>query len=376
MANPRRILYVVNDAAFFLSHRSALAEAARAQGYEVHVATPEDEAAAKIRRLGFGFDAVDISRRGVTPLREASTLVALLRLYRRLRPDLVHHITIKPVVYGGIAARIARVPAVASAITGLGWVFNARGFKRRILRFLVTNTYRVALAHGNSTVIFQNPDDRRLMVDAHLVPANRTTLIKGSGVDMRRFVPTPQPPGIPLVVLASRMLWDKGIGEFVEAARSLRREGVSARFALVGDTDPGNPAAVTKVQLDAWKTQGDVEWWGRREDMPDVFAQSHLVCLPSYGEGVPKVLIEAAACARPIVATDSPGCREIVRHEESGLLVPIRDAPALASAMRRLIESAELRSKMGASGRELATQGFSVDEVIAQTLDVYEALLK
>lgn len=371
-----RILYVVNDANFFLSHRLPLALAAQGEDFEVHVATPLSDDVEKIHAAGFTFHPIPLTRRGAHMGEELASVIALYRLYRKVKPDLVHLVTIKPVLYGGIAARLASVPAVVSAVTGLGYVFIAQGLKASLLRTAVKGTYRFALGHANGRVIFQNPDDRSSFLMSKLVDTRQTVLIKGSGVDMAQFSPAPESPGAPLVVFAARMLWDKGVGEFVDAARRLCDRGIKARFALVGDTDSGNPAAVPKSQLESWQQSGVVEWWGQYTNMPMVFAQSHIVALPSaYGEGVPKVLIEAAASGRPIVTTDTPGCREIVRHGENGLLVPVRNVAALAEALRRLIEDAELRRRMGAKGREIAMAEFSVERVVGETLDVYRQLL-
>ncbi len=303
------------------------------------------------------------------------SLFALYRLYNSLRPDLVHHVTIKPVLYGGTMARLARVPAVVNVVTGLGYVFISRGLKGWLLRNSVKLVYRLALNHPNSRVVFQNPDDRETFVRNGLVDASAAVLIKGSGVDVNEFSPTPEPLGRPLVLLASRLLWDKGVGEYVEAARRLREEGVKARFVLVGDSDFGNPAMVMKGQLEAWHRSGIVEWWGHRDNMSAVFAQAHVVCLPSYREGLPKVLIEGAACGRPIVATDVAGCREIVHDEHNGLLVRPRDAVALADALRRLIENPSDRQRMGLRGREIVMTEFSLAKVIGDTLAVYRELL-
>lgn len=370
-----RILYVVNDANFFLSHRLPLALAAQGEGFDVHVATPLSDDVEKIRTAGFAFHAIPLTRRGAHMGEELASVIALYSLYRRIKPDLVHLVTIKPVLYGGIAARLASVPAVVSAVTGLGYVFIAQGLKASLLRTAVKGTYRFALGYANGRVIFQNPDDRSSFLMSRLVDARQTVLIKGSGVDMAQFSPAPEPPGAPLVVFAARMLWDKGVGEFVDAARWLCDRGIKARFALVGDTDSGNPAAVPKSQLEGWQQSGVVEWWGQHANMPMIFAKAHIVCLPSYREGLPKVLIEAAASGLPIVTTDVPGCREIVRHSENGLLVPVRDVVALAETLRRLIEDAELRRRMGAKGREIAVAEFSVERVVRETLDVYWQLL-
>jgi glycosyltransferase involved in cell wall biosynthesis len=280
------------------------------------------------------------------------------------------------VLYGGIAARLTGVPASVGALTGLGHVFVAAGPKARALRSVVARVMRFALGHPNGAIIFQNPDDQRILVERGIVPPDAAVLIRGSGVDLEQYAPAPEPDGPVLVVLASRMLWSKGVGEFVDAAQRLRRDGVHARFALVGGTDPGNPAAVPADTLTRWRDSGVLEWWGRKDDMPGVFASSHVVCLPSYyGEGVPKVLIEAAACGRPIVTTDAPGCREVVREGDNGLLVPMRDSEALAAALRRLIGSAQLRRVMGSRSREIAVAEFSVEHVIEATLALYERLL-
>lgn len=376
MVKSTRLLYVVNDAAFFLSHRLALALAAAKAGYEVHVATPDARVAEEIRNAGLAFHPVAFSRRGTNPLEDLQSLRSLYRLYCSLRPDLVHHVTIKPVLYGGIAARLARAPAVVSAISGLGHVFVAKGFKAAVLRFLVTRAYKFALGHPNAKAIFQNPDDRKALTSDGLLPAESAALIKGAGVDMKDFAPSPEVEGIPVVLFASRMLWTKGVREFVDAARRLQANGVRARFVLVGEPDGGNPMAIPTDELKAWAQSGAVEWLGRRNDMPTVFAQSHIVCLPtSYGEGVPKVLIEAAASRRAIVATDVPGCREIVRHGENGLLVPVHDVDVLAAALNELIQDASLRQRMGSRGREIAEAEFSLTKVTAETLSVYQELL-
>ncbi len=372
----KKIIYVVNDADFFLSHRLPIARESQAKGYEIHVATPNQGNVAAIQKEGFIFHPISLDRKGGYLWKELSTFWGLYRLYRTIKPDLVHHVTIKPVLYGSITARLAKVPSVVNAITGLGYVFTARGVKAAFMRFSVKFLYRVALHHKKQVVIFQNPDDEALFLNNRLLTTAKPILIRGSGVDVGHFVPHPEQGRVPVIVLASRMLWDKGINEFIEAARLLRNAGVIARFVLVGNSDSGNPTAVPRSQLEAWNRSGTAEWWGYRKDMQGTFAQSHIVCLPTfYREGVPKVLIEAAACGRPIVTTDAPGCREIVRNGVNGYLVPPRDHVALASAILKLIEDRELRLKMGAKGREIAMAEFSVERVVNETLAVYEKLL-
>jgi len=352
-----------------------LARASRAAGFDVHVACPAGDAAENLAREGFPFHPIPLSRSGMNPIAELATLFALYRVFTRLRPDLVHHLRLKPVVYGSLAARLAGVPALANELTGLGYLFTRDGCVTWCLRRLVMLASRVALSHANQRVVYHNPDDRDLFLRAGVLPAEKTLLIKGSGVDTVRFSPHPEPAGLPVILLASRMLWDKGVGEFVEASRTLRSSGIRARFVLVGETDSGNPSAIPTERLREWHKEGIVEWLGFRTDMPDVLNQAHIVCLPSVREGLPRVLVEAAACGRALITTDTPGCREVVRNGDNGLLVPVRDAQSLAWACRLLLENAALRKEMGARSRERAVREFTRDYVMAQILELYGSLL-
>lgn len=379
-----KLLFVLNEAYFFLSHRLPVAQAAQAAGFEVHVAAPADHVWApdgfsttKIEKQGFVFHPIPLSRRGTNPIMEIRTFVALWRLYRQLRPAIVHHLTIKPILYGGIAARLARVPFVVYSVTGLGQIFTGAGIVPASRRAMVVALMRRSMRHLNSRVIFQNSTDRDHLVARDVVKLSDTRLILGSGVDVDRFRATEAPEtGEPIVVLCSRLIWEKGVGEFVEAAQTLLAQGVVARFVLVGDTNPTNPHAVPRDTLESWVRDGLVEWWGFREDMEVVLSESHVVCLPSsYGEGVPKILLEAAASARPIVATDIAGCREAVEDRVSGLLVPPQDPPALADALRWLIEDRDLRTRMGGAGRALAEAKFDERNTAAATVHVYEELV-
>ena len=329
-----------------------------------------------IRRSGIRLIPFDLSRRGVNLISESAMLARLVALYRTEKPDLVHHVAMKPVLYGSLAARLTGVPHVVNALAGLGYVFTSGQLKARILRPVIGGAFRMILGGRGSRLILQNQDDQALFIRKRFIQTERIALIKGSGVDTTVFSPTPEPPGTPVVMLASRMLWDKGVKEFVDAARLLKTRGVEARFILVGDTDRHNPCAIPQEQLKAWHTEGAVEWWGYRKDMSAVFAESHIVCLPSfYGEGVPKVLIEAAACGRPIVTTDAPGCREIVKDGVNGLLVPVRTVAELAHAVQRLVEHPGVRRTMGMKGRELVVNEFSEQRVVADTMAVYASLL-
>jgi glycosyltransferase involved in cell wall biosynthesis len=376
------LLFVINEAYFLLSHRNEVVLAAMHEGYEVHVAAPNHHAWAPktfalsdLTRRGLVVHEIPLSRRGLNPLVELRTFLALARLYRRLRPALVHHITIKPNLYGGLAARWCGVPATVFAVSGMGEMFSGTGVVTRGLRPLVAWGLKTAFGHPNSAVIVQNSEDERQLLANGMVRPGRTQLIRGSGVDVAAFRETPEPSGRPVVLLAARLIWEKGIAEFVHAARLLRAGGSDARFVLVGGTHPTNPKAVPEATLQQWQRDGVVEWWGYRTEMSEVLASSHIVCLPSkYGEGVPKVLLEAGACGRAVVATDIPGCREAVAHGETGLLVAPGSAEALAEALRSLLADPVRRRRMGARGRQRIEAEFDVREVAARTVAVYSAL--
>lgn len=374
---PKRILFVVNVGWFFVSHRLVLAKAAVAAGHDVHAATTITDESERRAILGAGvvLHEVNFDRSGFSPLHEYGTIRALLRLYRDLRPDLVHHVTVKPILYGNIAGRLARVPAVVNAIPGLGYSFEGTGLFTRLRRALILGGYRFALRHPNSRVIFQNSEHMEMFAARGVVRRASTVLIRGSGVDLDRFGVSDEPHGPRTVLLASRMLREKGIHEFVAAAQRLRPLHGDVRFCLAGDVDEDNPGSLDAQQLRAWHASGVVEWLGHRSDIPSLLAQCHIACLPTYGEGLPKFLLEAAACGRPIVTTDIPGCRDIARHGVNALLVPPRDAAALQTALDKLLHDSQLRQTFGAAGRALVQREFSQERVIEQTLQVYGELL-
>ena len=374
--DPPLILYVVNIPRFFVSHRLALALAARAQGFKVHLATStqDKQSLQKISDNQLKVHPIPLSQHGINPFTELRTVLALRKLYRQLQPDLLHHVSIKPVLYGGIAARLSGQKAIIHAMSGLGYVFVSDEVKAALLRTITRPLFRAASAGSRTRMIFQNPDDLERFVDRGLVAREKAVLIRGSGVDEQIFSPCDEPPdGLPVVLFAGRLLWKKGVGEFVEVARRLRGK---ARFRVVGYEEVSNPLNVSALQLQAWADEGLIEWCGKRDDMPQVYAQSNIVCLPStYGEGIPKALIEAAACGRACVTNDVPGCREIVRHDENGLLAPPADLDALTTAVERLIENPTLRHQMGVIGREAVLKGFTLRQVADETIALYRQLL-
>ncbi|KAA3627108.1 MAG: glycosyltransferase family 1 protein [Proteobacteria bacterium] len=369
------LLFLVTEDWYFASHRLPLAVDAGKAGYQVVVATRVRSHGDRISKRGIRVIDFDLGRRFINPLTEIMVLWRLVRLYAHERPAVVYHVGMKPVVYGSLAARIAGVAARVNAIAGLGYVFTSRRLKAKFLRPFLKTALRILLRGGKSRVIVQNRDDQRTLSEMMGCDAGNTVLIPGAGVDLDQFQPTDELSGNPVVLFASRMLWDKGVGDFVSAAERLRKKGVGARFVLVGAPDEGNPSSVPLAQIETWQRTGLVEWWGRRDDMPSVFAGSHLVCLPSYyGEGIPKVLIEAAASGRAIVATDIPGCRDIVHHEVNGLLVQPHDVGALATAMAMLVGNTELRRAMGAAGRRIAEAEYGLVSINRQSLAVIKAV--
>ncbi len=358
------VLLVSNDRKAFLA-RLPLIEAARRAGYRVEAALPPGPPIPGLVTHDWALD-----RRGLGPLSQWRALRQLEAMYRQLQPDLVHHFTMKPVAFGGIAARRCGIPAVHS-VTGLGYVFLGR---RPVLRRVVEALLRRALRPARA-VVFQNGDDRDLFVRRRLVDPERCVLIAGSGVDLEAFQPAPEPPGVPVVAFIGRLLSDKGVHDFVAAARILRSAGTPARLVLVGGPDAGNPASVTAGRVDEWEAEGAVEAWGWSDDMAATLASCHIACLPSYREGVPRALLEAAASGRPSIATDVPGCRDAVVDGVTGLLVPVRDPARLAEGIVKLAGDAALRSRMGNAARRLAEERFGADGVHARILDVYARAL-
>ncbi len=373
---PKVLLFVVNAPEFFLSHRLPLAAAAQKTGYEVHVATAYGPDVQRIQSHGFTHHVVPFARSGQNPLNELTTLLCLVKLFRGIKPALVHLITIKPVLYGGIAARLVGINSVVSAVSGLGTVFLADSAFARIRRWLVIHLYRAAFKQKRLAVIFQNSDDRDVLLSLNLLKSGQTRMIRGSGVALVDYPYLPEPEGKSVVVMAARLLRDKGVFEFVEAARLLQGRGLSVEMRLIGSPDPGNPTSVTQQELDQWAAVGQLALLGYRHDIAAQYAAANIICLPSYREGLPKSLVEAAACGRAVVTTDVAGCRDAITPDVTGLLVPIKHAVLLADAIQSLIENPELRKNMGFAGRTLAEEAFAIEKIVEQHMDIYQELLE
>jgi glycosyltransferase involved in cell wall biosynthesis len=430
-----KLVLFANTEWYLYNFRRSLAEALRDAGHEVLLVSPPGPYGAKLRDLGFRWLPAPMQRRSLNPLRELALVWWLRQLFRRERVDLVHGFTIKSAVYGSLAARLGGVPARVSSVAGLGYVFTSADAKARVLRPLVRLALRLTLGGRGARLILQNPDDVAMFQRERLVDPGAIRLIPGSGVDCRRFTPAWDDDGVaegstasgagrgrdnrPVagrsaeesaaaevdgershhpgagmpgedsaalqrprsqgdrfrVLLPARLLWDKGLAEYVEASRLLQAEGRAVEFLLAGDPDPGNPASVPEATVAAWVREGLVQWLGHVDDMPALFRSVDAVVLPSYREGLPKGLIEAAACGLPLVTTDVPGCREVVTDGVEGLLVPVRNAGALAAAIARLQDSPELCASLGQAARAKARAEYDERIVIARTLAVYGELL-
>lgn len=374
-----KVVLFANTDWYLYNFRRTLALALKEAGYELVLISPPGPYGEKLRALGLRWEPLPMDRRSLNPLCELLLLWHLWRLFRREQPVLVHGFTIKCAVYGSLAARLARVPARVNAVAGMGYVFTSDASKARALRPLVRVLLRLALGGRGARLILQNPDDVALFEQAGLVDTKQVRLILGSGVDCTHFAPqggAGNASAAPRVLVVARLLWDKGVAEFVEAARTLCAQGRTVAFLLAGTPDAGNPAAVPEETLRGWVREGVIEWLGHVDDMPALLASVDMVVLPSYREGLPKSLIEAAACGLPLVTTDVPGCREVVTDGVDGLLVPVHDAAALATAIARLLDDKPLAARLGEAARAKALSEFDERIVIERTLAVYQELLQ
>lgn len=372
----RTLIFVVNIDWFFLSHRLPIAQEAIKQGYEVHIATGVTDRICEIEEAGIIVHPISLARGGLGIKNAISSAIQIAKIFRKIRPDIAHLVTIKPILIGGIVARLTGVPSVVFAIAGLGYVFMAQGLASALRRMVVGMLYKVALGHQRIKLIFQNKDDIVSLRRVAKIYDADVALIKGSGVNLEKYCPMPLLEGVPNVLMAARLLADKGVAEFVDAARILKAKGCLANFVLVGAVDPSNPTSFTNIDIDAWVKEGLVDYWGQKNDMHDIISQARIVVLPSYREGLPKVLIEAAACGRAVVTTDVPGCRDAIEADITGLLVPVRNAPALAAAIEYLLNDPIRCGAMGLAGREFAEKNFDIKSVVSAHLKIYEEIVE
>lgn len=373
----RTVLVVDNRVEYFLSHRLQLAKTLKELGADVHVTSLTAGDHTEISDAGLTFHSLTDRRRTANPFHEAGLVLSLSRLIRRVRPNVLHLVTLRSLLYGGAAARLSGNPPTLHAVTGLGYLFTEDTLRVRAVRSVLLRLLQFATRQQRRRFLFQNPDDLELFVEAGVCAQSEASVILGSGVDVRSFRPGASATEIPTVLFAGRMLRHKGVGEVVEAAELLQRRGVQARFVLAGDTDPDNPGAVSRKELETWDRQQNVTWVGYRDDMRPLFREAAIVCLPSrYREGVPKVLLEAAASGTPVITTDRPGCREAVIDGTTGRLLTSPTPENIANAVDELLDDAGELRRMGRRARELAMERFSLRSVIESTLAAYRKLLR
>jgi len=369
-----KFIFFANTDWYLYNYRVPIDNLLRKKGYEIVMVSPPGNYCSKIMEAGFRWTPLRMSRSGLNLFEEINTIRQLVWIYKDEKPDIVHHFTIKSNFYGAIAAKIANVPYVVNSIAGLGYVFDSPSLKARLLKPFGYLGYKFSLM--NSKVIFQNSDDLFNFVANGYVERDDAYLIKSSGVELNKFVPGPFSDTHLNVLLGSRMLWTKGIEEFVQAAQLLREKYPHVNFLLAGDVDPGNPASIPKKQLLKWEESGNVTWLGFQDNMADLINKCHIICFPSkHSEGTPKFLVEAAACGRPIITTDNRGCKEVVIDGENGYLVPKGDYKALAAAIAKLISNPELIESMGRMSRIIAEQEFALESVVEKTQWVYNAAM-
>ncbi len=367
-----KLLFIVNVDWFFISHRLPIALAAIENGYEVHLACGITNRKSELEALGIIVHPLSMSRSGTSLLKELKVIKEMNAVVKDISPDVVHLVTIKGAIYGGLVTRFKKIKTRVASISGLGFVFIDEGFKARFIRFLVTKLYRLALNSTNTKVIFQNENDKNIFIGHKIIKSKQSLIIRGSGVDLNTYKYSPEPSGEKVIMFLARLLKDKGLVEFCDAATALKASGFKGRFVLVGDIDLHNPNSITQAELDSYIASGNIEHWGFSSNVPEVIAQSHIMVLPSYREGLPKSLIEAAACGRAVITTDVPGCRDAITANETGMLIPIKSSQAIVEAIQTLCDSNDKRDVMGKKGRQLAESCFDINDVINIHLSIYK----
>lgn len=369
-----KLLYLVTEDWYFVSHRLPMARAAKRAGFEVHVATRVTAHGSAIEREGFVLHPLDWERGKLDPLHLASAVMQVRRLYKNVQPWIAHHVALAPTIVGSLAASGLNFPCL-NALAGMGFAFTSHSPKARVMRVALTTLLRRVLRRSHATALVQNPDDRRAL-EAIGIPVGKIALIPGSGVDTDALQPFPEPPPPVTVGFVGRLLHDKGVAALMEAHRLLRERGEDLELLIAGDADPANPACIPEAELAAWKTREHVSFLGHVSDVREVWRRAHIAVLPSRREGLPLSLLEAAACGRPLVATDVPGCRQIARQDVNALLVPPDEPASLADAIARLAANAELRRRFGVAGRQLVEAEFSSARVGGEIVALYRKLLK
>jgi len=372
-----KLMFFISEDWYFWSHRLPIALAARDTGLEVYLVTRVSTFKERIQKENIHLIPLTKFRRRLqSPVKELLSFFEISKIYHKIKPDIIHQVAFKPVIIGTIAARIAGIKRIINAFAGLGFLFTTENNKKVFIKKLVFIMLRRIFNTDKVRLVFQNSEDLDLMMSEGIVSNSQAVIIKGSGVDVKAFHLSNEPIGPPLVLLPSRMLWDKGVSEFVQAAKIINSDGQRAKFVLVGAPDPENPASIPAQQLKKWHNNNSVEWWGQQMDMPSIYKRVHIVCLPSYREGLPKVLLEAGASGKPVVTTNTTGCRDIVKDGQNGLLIESHNPVELANAVQKLLDDGNLRRSMGIRGRQIVEGEFSEEKIVNSTLSLYDEMLK
>ena len=370
-----RVLFVITEDWFFYSHFLDRAKYIASSGGTVGIATRFSIHEEDLRNLGFELFPIDFSRRGLNPITEFITALKIRRIVRRFKPDIAHNIALKPVVTGTFGELLGRQGVVINALVGMGYIFTSTDTRASVVKPILSRILKFLLRSNSVHVVIENPDDLNSLVDEDFVRKSQISLIRGAGVDLIAFPFEPEATGPVVVTMVSRILRDKGVLEFIDSASQLQSKMPEVKFQIIGEPDLGNPSAIQQSEIDSWESLPNVKYLGRRSDIADILKDSHIVCLPSYREGLPKSLLEALSSGRPIITTDVPGCREVCEDGVNGLLIPVRDCIALSDAIEKLAINPELRQAMGRAGRMRAESEFSSELVCTQTLDLYRRLM-
>lgn len=372
----KKILYFVSEDWYFCSHRLPIARAAKKSGFEVVVVTNVDKYKKIIKNEGFRLIPIKLNRRGKNPLKELSIILKLIKILKNEKPDIIHNVALKPIIYGSIAALFSAKSYVVNAFAGMGYIFTGNDLRHTALKKFFLAFYKLAFLRDKTFGLFQNSEDQNFLFENNIISAEKSFLIKGSGVNLQKFSFKKEPEdNFIKLVMASRMLWDKGVGELVEASKILNKKNIKFKTILVGLPDLHNPESIDEEILNVWDKYSYIEYLGFRNDVSDIISKSNIVALPSYREGLPKFLLEGAACSRAIVTTDVPGCRDVVSNNVNGFLVQPKNVAQLADALEQLINDKKLRQKFGKAGRKIVENKFSEEIVIEKTMNLYESLL-
>lgn len=372
-----KILIIVNVDWFIYSHRLPIILEAKKKGYEIHIATKITDLAKKelLINQGIKFHELSFDRSGKKISRIIYIFFKILNLINKLKPNILHLVTIQPILIGGIAARIMGIKKIVYAISGLGHTFLSENLITKIRRLLILKSYQLALGGKNRKVIFQNPKDHALLSKVCSLSNKETIIIPGSGVDLKKFNYSKIPESNPIVMMASRLLVSKGVYEFIEAAKIVQKKGLKIKFQLVGKPDKSNPLTIKKYEIEKWESEGYIEYLGYRNDLNKIIPKAHIIVLPSYyPEGLPKILCEAAACGRPVITTDEPGCKDAIKNGETGILIRRKDSKNLANAIIKIIKNKKLLNDMSIAARARAEKLFDIKSVVKTHIDIYKSL--